>query len=79
MRRSFMAAQIVASSRPGHTRYTVAKSGRSGPSDWQADDHGEIVCHCEMVARREIEATLTRPLPPGDFGGLRGARVRECP
>jgi len=39
--------------------------------DWQAPEHGEIVCHCEMVTRREIEATLTSPLPPGDFGGLR--------
>lgn len=41
------------------------------PRDWQAENHGEIVCHCEMVTRREIEATLASPLPPGDFGGLR--------
>jgi glycerol-3-phosphate dehydrogenase len=39
--------------------------------DWQRDGHGEIVCHCEMVTRREIEAALTGPLPAGDFGGLR--------
>ncbi|MBP1806931.1 NAD(P)/FAD-dependent oxidoreductase [Rubellimicrobium aerolatum] len=39
--------------------------------DWQRPGHGEIVCHCEMVTRREIEAALTSPLPPGDFGGLR--------
>lgn len=39
--------------------------------DWQTENHGEIVCHCEMVTRREIEATLTTALPPGDFGGLR--------
>lgn len=43
----------------------------SGTRDWQADNHGEIVCHCEMVTRREIEAALASPLPPGDFGGLR--------
>lgn len=43
----------------------------SRPRDWQAEHHGEIVCHCEMVTRREIEATLMSPLPPGDFGGLR--------
>ncbi len=43
----------------------------SRPRDWQAENHGEIVCHCEMVTRREIETTLTTPLPPGDFGGLR--------
>jgi glycerol-3-phosphate dehydrogenase len=39
--------------------------------DWQQPDHGEIVCHCEMVTRREIEAALSSPLPPGDYGGLR--------
>lgn len=43
----------------------------SRPRDWQAENHGDIVCHCEMVTRREIEATLNSPLPPGDFGGLR--------
>lgn len=43
----------------------------SRPRDWQAADHGEIICHCEMVTRREIEAALNSPLPPGDFGGLR--------
>ncbi|WP_018387877.1 NAD(P)/FAD-dependent oxidoreductase [Ancylobacter sp. FA202] len=41
------------------------------PRDWQAPDHGEIVCHCEMVTRREIEAALISPVPPGDFGGVR--------
>lgn len=39
--------------------------------DWQRPDHGEIVCHCELVTRREIEATFDSPVPPGDFGGLR--------
>ncbi|MFJ3054987.1 NAD(P)/FAD-dependent oxidoreductase [Herbaspirillum sp. NPDC087042] len=39
--------------------------------DWQRPHHGEIVCHCELVTRREIEAALCSPLPPGDFGGLR--------
>lgn len=43
----------------------------SRPREWQAENHGDIVCHCEMVTRREIEATLSSPLPPGDFGGLR--------
>lgn len=41
------------------------------PRDWQQPDHGEILCHCEMVTRREVEASFTSPLPPGDFGGLR--------
>jgi glycerol-3-phosphate dehydrogenase len=39
--------------------------------DWQTEGHGEIVCHCEMVTRREIEAAINSALPPGDFGGLR--------
>jgi glycerol-3-phosphate dehydrogenase len=41
------------------------------PRDWQTPGYGEIVCHCEMVTSREIEAALASPLPPGDFGGLR--------
>lgn len=39
--------------------------------DHQRPGYGEIVCHCEMVTRREIEAAMQGPLPPGDFGGLK--------
>lgn len=31
----------------------------------------EIVCHCELVTRQEIEAALSGPLPAGDLGGLK--------
>lgn len=41
------------------------------PRDHQTPGYGEIVCHCEMVTRREIEQALTSPLPPGDLGGLK--------
>lgn len=41
------------------------------PRDWQQPGHGEIVCHCELVTRREIEQALTGPLPAGDPGGLK--------
>jgi glycerol-3-phosphate dehydrogenase len=41
------------------------------PRDWQREGYGEIVCHCEIVTRREIDAALEGPLPPGDFGGLK--------
>jgi glycerol-3-phosphate dehydrogenase len=41
------------------------------PRDWQTPGYDEIVCHCEMVTRREIEAALAGPLPPGDPGGLK--------
>lgn len=47
------------------------------PRDWQQPEHGEIVCHCEMVTRREIEAAFQSSLPPGDFGGLK-RRTRAC-
>lgn len=39
--------------------------------DWQRPDHGTILCHCELVTRREVEATFASPVPPGDFGGLK--------
>lgn len=39
--------------------------------DWQRPGAGEIVCHCELVTRREIAAALEGPLPAGDLGGLR--------
>jgi glycerol-3-phosphate dehydrogenase len=41
------------------------------PRDWQTPGYGEIVCHCEMVTRREIDNAFASPLPPGNFGGLR--------
>lgn len=50
---------------------TVPNLTETVERDWQRPDHGEIVCHCELVTRREIEAALGSPVPPGDFGGLR--------
>ncbi|AJD59096.1 NAD(P)/FAD-dependent oxidoreductase [Pseudomonas aeruginosa] len=47
------------------------------PRDWQRPGYDEIVCHCEMVTRREILAALEGPLPAGDFGGLK-RRTRAC-
>lgn len=47
------------------------------PRDWQQPGYGEIVCHCELVTRREIEAAFASPLPPGDPGGLK-RRTRAC-
>ncbi len=41
------------------------------PRDWEQPNHGDIVCHCEMVTRREIEAALDGPLPAKDLGGLK--------
>lgn len=41
------------------------------PRDWATPGYGEVVCHCEMVTRREIEAALSGPFPAGDLGGLK--------
>ena len=41
------------------------------PRDFAEPGYGEIVCHCEMVTRREIDVALAGQLPPGDFGGLK--------
>lgn len=41
------------------------------PRDWARSGNGGIVCHCELVTRREIEAALAGPLPARDPGGLK--------
>lgn len=38
---------------------------------WQQADNDGIICHCERVTRREIEAALSGPLAPQGFGGLK--------
>jgi len=47
------------------------------PRDWQSPDHGGILCHCELVTRREIEAVLNGPMPPATLQGLK-RRTRVC-
>ena len=47
------------------------------PRDWQSPDHGGIICHCELVTRREIEAALDGPMPPATLQGLK-RRTRVC-
>jgi len=39
--------------------------------DWQQPDHGEIVCHCELVTKREIEKALNGPLAARSLAGLK--------
>jgi glycerol-3-phosphate dehydrogenase len=41
------------------------------PRDWQEAGYGEIICHCEMVTRREVEAAMEGALPATDWGGLK--------
>ena len=42
-----------------------------GARDWQCAGHGGVVCHCELVTRREIEAALTGPMAAGSLAGLK--------
>lgn len=56
---------------PAVPHVTMPNLSETCERDWQRADYGEIVCHCELVTRREIEATFSSPVPPGDFGGLR--------
>ena len=41
------------------------------PRPYALPNPGEIVCHCELVTRGEIEAALGGALPAGDLGGLK--------
>lgn len=49
----------------------VANLAEHCPRDWQEPGYEEIICHCEMVTRREIAAALDGDLPAGDLGGLK--------
>lgn len=67
---------LLASTLPPRARVAVMPPimpnlAEHAPRDWQSPDHGEILCHCEMVTRREVEAALSGSLPAGDLGGLR--------
>ena len=42
-----------------------------GPRDWEQPGNGGIVCHCELVTRREILAALHGPLAARSLGGLK--------
>jgi glycerol-3-phosphate dehydrogenase len=41
------------------------------PRRYLTEAGGDIVCHCELVTRSEIEAALDGALPAGDLGGLK--------
>lgn len=44
---------------------------QNGERDWKSAGHGEIVCHCELVTKREIDAALAGPLAAGSLQGLK--------
>ena len=39
--------------------------------DWELDDNGGVVCHCELVTRREVERVLDGPMAPNTMAGLK--------
>lgn len=41
------------------------------PRDWMQSGCGEIVCHCEMVTRREIDNAMSSLIPARDLSGLK--------
>ncbi|QKJ88157.1 FAD/NAD(P)-binding oxidoreductase [Paramixta manurensis] len=41
------------------------------PRDYTCPGNGGIVCHCELVTRRELEAAFDSAVPPECIGGLR--------
>ena len=49
----------------------VTGLAETGKRDWQEPDNGGIVCHCELVTRREICRTLEGPLAPATLSGLK--------
>ncbi len=50
---------------------TLPNLAETATRDWQRPGNGGIVCHCERVTRREIEAALAGPLPARTFAGLK--------
>ncbi len=60
--------------RPALENYSwprVPRLADPGPRDWQQPGNGGIVCHCELVTRREILAALDGPLAARSLGGLK--------
>ena len=39
--------------------------------DWQIEGDNEIICHCEMVTKREVEQIMSSPIPPKTLQGLK--------
>ncbi len=48
-----------------------AASSSGGARDWTRPGHGGIVCHCELVTRREVEQALGGPLAATTLAGLK--------
>jgi glycerol-3-phosphate dehydrogenase len=49
----------------------VPNISECGPRDWQCPGHGGIICHCELVTRREVLAAMDGPLGAQALAGLK--------
>ena len=59
-------------SRPERIRWPRAPQiSEAGERDWMRPGNGGIVCHCELVTRREIEDALKGPLPISSLSALK--------
>lgn len=57
---------------PAEVAWPAAPSiAEDSPRAWAAPGNGGIVCHCELVTRREIEDALAGPLPARSLAGLK--------
>ena len=49
----------------------VRNIAETAPRDWQTPGHGGIICHCELVTRREVLDALDGPLAARSMAGLK--------
>jgi glycerol-3-phosphate dehydrogenase len=68
---SLLAGAVSQIARPDISWPVMPNIAEHLPRDWQEAGYGEIVCHCELVTRREIDRALQGPLAAGDAAGLK--------
>jgi len=56
---------------PSPARISMPNLAEHLPRPCMTAGYGEMVCHCELVTRKEIEQALEGPLPAEDLGGLK--------
>lgn len=68
---------LYAKTGPGHKKLKAPKVpqasvlARLGERSWKQHDHGEIVCHCELVTEQEINKAMHGPLRARSLSGLK--------
>jgi len=50
---------------------TVQPIAETEPRDWSKPGNGGVICHCELVTRREVIQALEGPLAANSLGGLK--------